>query len=146
LEVWQRGMALAKSVYETTQSFPKHELYSLSGQMRRSALSVPSNIAEGAARETPAELLRFLHFARGSLAELETQAMLAEEIGYLNDDGTLLRQLNDVYGLLNGLINRVRSSLNDLSSARYDRVRENVESCLETNNDVLNLVGSSDDS
>ena len=83
LLVWQRAMLLAEAIYTVTKSFPKEERFGLVAQMRRAAVSVPSNIAEGAARRTQAEYVNFLHIARGSLAELETQALLAERLGLL---------------------------------------------------------------
>jgi four helix bundle protein len=85
LIVWQEGIQLAKSVYRVTEGFPKHEIYGLVSQIRRCCVSVPSNIAEGHARASTAEYLRFISIAMGSLAELETQLILAGELGYLQD-------------------------------------------------------------
>ena len=82
LDVWRLGMDLAEAVYQCTSSFPKHELFGLTAQMRRAAVSIPSNIAEGRARSSTKELLHFLAIARGSLAELETQFELALRLGY----------------------------------------------------------------
>jgi len=83
LRVWQKGMDLAEVVYRTTEDFPKREWYGLASQMRRAAVSVPSNIAEGQGRLTSADWLRFLGQARGSLYELETQIILAGRLGYI---------------------------------------------------------------
>src|SRR5262245_33076304 len=83
LDVWQDAMRLVVQVYDATRQFPADERYGLTNQMRRAAISIPSNIAEGAARETDNEFLRFLFIARGSLAELETQLMIAAKLGYL---------------------------------------------------------------
>jgi four helix bundle protein len=84
LQIWQRAVELAVHVYRATESFPKTEVYALTNQMRRAAVSIASNIAEGYGR-SEAELARYLTMARGSLAELETQAEIAQRIGYLSD-------------------------------------------------------------
>ena len=83
LETWKKAMDLVKAVYVATRHFPKDELYGLTSQMRRAAVSIPSNIAEGYGRNTRNELHHFLGQARGSLAELETQLQIAESLGYL---------------------------------------------------------------
>ncbi len=82
LDVWKRSMDLAVRVYQLTSEFPKSELYGLTGQMRRAAVSVPSNIAEGHSRRGR-EFPHFISIALGSLAELETQALIAQRIGHL---------------------------------------------------------------
>ena len=82
LLIWQKGMALAKHVYAMTRAFPGDEKFGLTAQMRRAAVSVPSNIAEGQARRGRREFVQFLSHAEGSLAELDTQLMLAIELGY----------------------------------------------------------------
>ena len=74
---------MVKEIYQLTSAFPQEELYGLSAQLRRSAVSVPSNIAEGAARSSKKEFLQFLSIARGSLSELETQVIIAKELGYV---------------------------------------------------------------
>jgi four helix bundle protein len=117
LEAWQQALALVKTIYTTTSSFPKSELYGLTSQMRRAAVSIPSNIAEGAARETTPEFLRFLYIARGSLAELETQILISRDLGYLNDAESLQSDLDYISTLLNGLI---RSLKTRTSQARED--------------------------
>ncbi len=86
LIIWQKGMDLAKTVYQLTGTFPAEEKFGLSSQMRRAAVSVPSNIAEGQARHGRREFLQFLSHASGSLAELETQLLLAENLGYYEHD------------------------------------------------------------
>ncbi len=82
LDVWRLGLDLAEAVYQCTSLFPKSEVFGLAAQMRRAAVSVPSNIAEGRARSSTKEFLQFLAVARGSLAELETQFELALRLGY----------------------------------------------------------------
>jgi len=102
-------MALVKTVYAKTTAFPKTELYGLISQMRRSAVSIPSNIAEGAARETTAEFLRFLYIARGSLAELETQIFIARDLNYLVDITSVMNELEQVSAPLSGLIRSLKT-------------------------------------
>lgn len=120
LEAWKHAMQLVKTVYTTTSGFPDSELYGLTSQMRRAAVSVPSNIAEGAARETTAEFLRFLYIARGSLAELETQLLIAKDLGFSKDTEGLMAEIFQVSALLDGLIRSLR--------ARSQRVKEDEPS------------------
>lgn len=108
LLAWQEAMALAKSVYALTAAFPREETYGLTAQMRRAAVSIPSNIAEGAARATRKELLQFLHIARGSLSELDTQLRLAKDFGYTGEFTTTNTQVEQVFKLLGGLINSMK--------------------------------------
>ncbi|WP_373545497.1 four helix bundle protein [Chamaesiphon sp.] len=86
LRVWQLGMEVAEKVYRLTADFPKSETYGLSSQMRRSAVSIPSNIAEGQGRDSTKEFLHFLAIAFGSICELETQLLLAHRFSYLSDN------------------------------------------------------------
>ena len=111
LILWQKALTLAHAVHEATARFPRHELFGLTGQMRRAAVSVPSNIAEGAARSTTREFIQFLHIARGSLAELETQIHLAERAGYFSSAERLLLQLEEVGKLINAVISGLRRRL-----------------------------------
>jgi four helix bundle protein len=108
LVVWQRAMDLAEHVYLMTETFPLRDRYGLSAQLRSSALSIPSNIAEGHGRMTPGELRQFLGHARGSLLELQTQLILSQLLHLVNDD-TLIEESNVVGRLLNG---RIRSTNN----------------------------------
>jgi four helix bundle protein len=87
LLVWQKGMELAKFVYQLSARFPVDERYGLISQIRRAAVSVPSNIAEGQARHTSKEFLQFLSHAQGSLAEVETQLLLSVELRFANQEG-----------------------------------------------------------
>ena len=105
-------MDLALEVYRSTASFPKPETYGLTAQMRRAAVSIPSNIAEGRGRSSRKELVQFLHHARGSLLELETQVMIAERLGYLEEvKQTDLRSMTGEVGrLLNGLVNALNEA------------------------------------
>ena len=107
LRVWQEAMKLTTEVYKGTADFPRHELYGLSQQIRRAAVSVPSNIAEGKGHRSDREFVRFLLHARGSLLELQTQLLIAEELEYLRkDEGLrLLAMAEGVGRALSGLIN-----------------------------------------
>lgn len=109
LETWQRAMDLAHAVHVATRSYPREELYGLTSQTRRSAVSVPSNIAEGQGRGSRREFARFLAVSRGSLSELQTQILLAERFEYLDASASnkLLEQSHTVGRLLNGLIRSV---------------------------------------
>ena len=83
LDIWKLGIELVEEVYKTTSEFPKEEIYGLSSQMRRAAVSIPSNVSEGAARSGKKEFIQFLYVSLGFLAELETQTIIAEKLGYL---------------------------------------------------------------
>lgn len=105
LRVWQSAMDLAESVYSLTTTFPREEVFGLTSQVRRSAVSIASNIAVGHGRGASRDFHRFLGIARGSLAELETQLVLARRIGYLaiNDAETVLTRTRDIDAMLRGL-------------------------------------------
>ena len=109
LIVWQKAMDLVESVYSASSSFPKSETYGLTAQIRRAAVSIPANIAEGQGRRLPKEFLYFLANARGSLLELDTHLELALRLGYLQADtyARLLSQLQEVGKILNGLMRAV---------------------------------------
>jgi four helix bundle protein len=112
LVVWQKAMALAIAVYRATGHFPKDELYGLTSQMRRAAVSVASNIAEGQARHSRREFLLFLSHARGSLAELETQSVLAARLEFLSPESeqSLADRIAEVGRLLSGLRRSLKST------------------------------------
>ena len=107
LEVWKKAIQFVTIIYEITQNFPKEEMYTLSSQMRRAAISIPSNIAEGAARKSNKEYVQFLYIALGSSVELDTQLIISYNLGYVNDKKiiTLQQQLDEIGKMLNGLIN-----------------------------------------
>ena len=110
LIVWQKAMDLVQTVYEATERFPKREVYSLTDQIRRAAVSVPSNIAEGQAHFHHREFLHFLQHARGSLAELETQLLIAQRLQYIKetDVAQMVQKIEEVGRILNGLIASIR--------------------------------------
>ncbi|MBI4463731.1 MAG: four helix bundle protein [Acidobacteria bacterium] len=105
LLVWQKGIALVKQLYELTHSVPIEEKYGLASQMRRAAVSVPSNIAEGQARHTTGEFVQFLSHAEGPIAELDTQLVLAIELGYCKDGEaeSILQLISQLRKMLNAL-------------------------------------------
>lgn len=113
LEVWQRAMDLAADVYQVTAKFPKGEQFGLCSQMRRAAVSVPSNISEGAARRTTRDFVAFLHTARGSLAELETQILLAARIGLPICINVWTPKLDELGRLLNGLLRSLQQKVQE---------------------------------
>ena len=100
LLAWQEAMNLVESVYQIAARFPKDELFGLTAQLRRSAVSVPSNIAEGAGRNSSKELVQFLGIASGSLAELDTQLEIASRLGYVEVDAGVFQQASRVGQLL----------------------------------------------
>src|SRR5689334_1865607 len=105
LKVWQKGMDLAQKIYCHTKTFPKEELYGLTSQVRRSALSVPSNIAEGHNRHATKEFLYFIKIALGSIAEVETQILFAERLQYLSGDEAeeLVRAIHEIGRMLRAM-------------------------------------------
>ena len=106
LVLWKKSMALVLDVYRSTQAFPKIETYGLTSQLRRAAVSIPSNIAEGQARLSTGEFKQFLGNARGSLMEVETQIVIARDLGYLERHASenLLSAAAEVGRILNGLL------------------------------------------
>ena len=108
---WQKCMRLVTEIYLATQQFPTSELYGLTSQLRRAAVSVPSNIAEGQARFSQKEFHHFLSLARGSLAEIETQLLIAKELKYLSPIkvDSLLTVADEVGKVLNGLLASIKS-------------------------------------
>ena len=112
LLVWQKGMLLAKLVYKLTTQFPAEERYGLTSQLRRAAVSVPSNIAEGQARSGTKEFLQFLSHAGGSLAEIETQLLLSVELGFVqrSDVDASLKELHELQRMIPALKRKLSSS------------------------------------
>jgi four helix bundle protein len=110
LVVWQKSITLACKVYAATRLLPSEERFGLLGQLRRAAVSIPSNIAEGSARRSRTEFVQYLHIARGSLAELETQYMIVSRQALLNDAAATLEEIAEVGRLLNGLIRSLTAS------------------------------------
>jgi len=110
LDVWKKSIEMVASIYKITSSFPKEELYGLTSQIRRSAVSLPSNIAEGAARNHVNEFRQFLYIALASGAELETQLIIAKMLGFITDEKSqeLINELNSISRMLQGLIKSIK--------------------------------------
>jgi len=110
LIAWRKAMELVANIYDATDRFPSHEQFGLVSQLRRAAVSVPSNIAEGKAHYSNRDFARFLRHARGSLAEIETQVLIAQQRRYLPEAATtkLTQQLDELGRILSGLINSLK--------------------------------------
>ena len=113
LIAWQKGMAFVTGVYRATGQFPRDEIYGLTSQLRRAAVSIPSNVAEGHGRQSTREFLNFLSIAYGSLNETQTQLLIAQQLGYLNesDCNVLLEQSYELARLINGLSRSLTAKL-----------------------------------
>jgi four helix bundle protein len=113
LEVWVEARKLTNLIYEFSKVFPKEEIYGLTNQMRRCAVSIPSNIAEGCGRQTAKDTINFLHISRGSLYELETQCYVALDQKYIDENNfnIVFNQMQSCKKLLNGFINYYRKLL-----------------------------------
>lgn len=107
LIVWQKAYKLVLEIYKMTKNFPNHELYGLTQQMRRAAISLPSNIAEGYGRQYKAEYKQFLSIAYSSLSELETQYLLSIDLGYINKIDVIDHLLKEVGSMLYRMINPI---------------------------------------
>jgi len=118
LVVWQKGIALAKLVYQLTKNFPSEEKFGLVAQMRRAAVSIPSNIAEGQARHTTGEFIQFISHAEGSVAELDTQVILSTELKFCRDVGaeTAFELIAELRRMLNVLRRKLAAPLTRHSS------------------------------
>ena len=112
LTVWKKSMELVKEIYTITKRLPKEETYGLSDQMRRAAVSIPSNIAEGNGRKTDTEYARFLNIARGSECELETQLYICTMLNYLTENETekAFSLLAEIGKMLNKMLNNLKNS------------------------------------
>ena len=111
LIVWKKGIELVKNIYRITDSFPKSEQFGLTSQMRRCAISIPSNIAEGCGRNSDKELINFLYIALGSSSELETQLIISVELDFLEEEKATecINQLNEIIKMTTSLIKSVKS-------------------------------------
>ena len=105
LDVWKRSMEFVKDIYQVTEAFPNAEIYGLTSQMRRAAVSIPSNLAEGAARKGSKEFKQYLNIAQGSISELDTQIELASMLNYIDSKiyDTLMEKLSTISKMLFGL-------------------------------------------
>jgi four helix bundle protein len=114
LNAWSDAVDLAQQIYKVTERFPSSEQFGLTSQIRRAAVSIPSNLGEGAARQTKKEFLNFLHIAKGSLSELDTQLEIARRLEYLDQARweTLDERLERIDCMLSGLVRSLRSRNN----------------------------------
>ena len=112
LDVWKDSIELVTKIYQLVSNFPKEERFGLVDQIKRAAISIPSNIAEGAARNSQKEFLQFLYIALGSIAELETQLIISKKLGFLNDEG-IFEDLEKIKSKLLGLIRYLRKKKNE---------------------------------
>lgn len=109
LDAWKLSIELVSEIYEITKTFPKEEIYGLTNQIRRCAVSIPSNIAEGSARQSDKELVQFLYISLGSLAELETQLIIAQKLSYALDLQYFFDKLNAIKKMVLGLIKYLKN-------------------------------------
>lgn len=110
LKVWHKGMEIVKELYALVKDFPVEEKYGLTSQMKRAAISIPSNIAEGAGRRSPAEFRHFLNISNGSSYELDTQLLLAQKLGFVTEKeiNQLLQQIEELQKMNYALINKLK--------------------------------------
>ncbi|MDD5765842.1 MAG: four helix bundle protein [Candidatus Marinimicrobia bacterium] len=109
LEVWMKSIALVSEVYTLTRDFPKEELFGITSQIRRAVISIPTNIAEGAGRNSKKEFIQFLFISLGSLSELETLLIIANNLKFIDDISNLNTELTSIRRMLLGLINSLKS-------------------------------------
>lgn len=107
LAVWQKSMVLVKEIYSLSESFPEYERFGLTSQIRKSSISIPSNIAEGWGRLSRKNYIQFLRISRGSLFELETQILIAIELNYINDNEISQNLITEISKMLNSLIKKL---------------------------------------
>lgn len=111
LIVWRKSMNLVEAVYKYTKAFPKEELYCLTSQMRRSSISIPSNIAEGSRRSSRKDFAQFVMIAYGSASELETQLEISQRLGYMDKNS-----FNEIFGLLQEILKMLNKLVSSLKS------------------------------
>jgi four helix bundle protein len=109
LMVWKKSIDFVTKIYKATERFPKTEIYGITSQIRRAAVSIPSNIAEGSARNTDRELIHFLHISRASAVEIETQLLISENLNYIDTSNECLKNdLIEILKMLTALINKIK--------------------------------------
>ena len=109
LEAWKKATKFITEIYRITQDFPQHELYGLTNQIRRSAVSIPANISEGCARQSDKETIQFLYISIGSIAELETELLIAQNLGYTSNIDEIMEKLIKIRSLILGLIKYLKN-------------------------------------
>ena len=115
LQVWKKSIILVKDIYLITRNFPKEELFGLTSQLRRAAVSIPSNIAEGSGRDSKKDFVRFLYVAIGSASEIETQLIICHELGLLNgkDFDCLISKVHEIIRMATTLANNKKKELDN---------------------------------
>ncbi|PVH25621.1 four helix bundle protein [Sphingobacterium corticibacter] len=116
LKVWQESMNLVVEIYAKLNDFPKEELFGLTSQVKRAVVSIPSNIAEGAGRQSNAEYVRFLYIALGSASELETQIEIARRLGFITESATFEARVRQIKSMLSSLIKSLKSQETNTST------------------------------
>jgi four helix bundle protein len=111
LQIWEKSMNLVEEIYEITKKFPNEERFGLISQMRRCAVSIPSNISEGYGRKSPKEFLQFLCIARGSLCELETQIIIAKRLKFLQEEEKLLSLISEIHKMLHSFSEKLKTNV-----------------------------------
>ncbi|TCN62194.1 four helix bundle protein [Acetobacteroides hydrogenigenes] len=111
LDVWKLSIELVVNIYKFTEEFPKSELYGLTSQIRRAAVSIPSNIAEGAARKNTKEFIQFLYISLGSIAEIDTQLIISQRLGYAEINGELADRIEHIRKMLINLIRKLKEKM-----------------------------------
>jgi len=112
LEVWKVSIDFVVEIYKLTATFPDHEKYGLTSQIRRAAVSIPSNIAEGSARRNSKELIQFLYISLGSVAEIETQLILSKRLNYIKENQELSEKIHYIRVLITRLIKSIKNKIN----------------------------------
>ena len=112
LNVWNESIDFVESIYKIIRSFPKEEIYALSDQIKRAAVSIPSNIAEGASRNSNKEFVQFLYIALGSASEVETQLIIAKRLNYIMSIENELNEITKIRKMLNGLMSSIKRKIN----------------------------------
>ena len=111
LDVWKNSMNLVEIIYKLSSQFPKEEIYGLTSQIRRASVSIPSNIAEGSARNSNKEFIQFLYISLGSTAEVETQLLIAKRLNYIQAIENELNDIITIKKMINGLINYIKAKV-----------------------------------
>ena len=112
LKVWERSIAFVEMVYKIIRCFPKEEMYALSDQLKRAVVSIPSNIAEGASRNSNKEFVQFLYISLGSASEVETQLIIAKRLNYIESIDNELNEITTIRKMINALITSIKRSFN----------------------------------
>lgn len=111
LDVWKKAIDFVEDIYKISSNFPKEEIYGLTSQIRRASVSIPSNIAEGAARQSNKEFIQFLYIALGLISEVETQLFIAERLDFVNKTEQIVEQITNIKKMIQGLIKYLKGRI-----------------------------------